>query len=195
MRRVLSAILLSSCAGAAQSHTGLGGTEGLAHGLAHPLGGLDHVLAMMAVGAIAAQLGGRAVWSVPLAFLSLMAVGAMLAIGGVGLPLVEVGIGTSVVVFGLLLASPAWLPAGFAAALVGGFALFHGHAHGSEMQEGASGLAYGAGFLLATAVLHGVGLGFGTILLRVRPTVGIAAVRTVGGAVALAGMAILSGYA
>ena len=155
----LAAALLMLAATAAQAHTGVGGTAGFAHGFAHPLGGIDHVLVMVAVGLFAAQLGGRALWLVPLSFVSVMMAGGALGMAGVAMPFVEIGIGLSVVVLGLAVAFGLHLPTAAAMALVGLFAIFHGHAHGAEMPESASGLAYGAGFVLATALLHALGIG------------------------------------
>jgi urease accessory protein len=120
--------------------------------------GLDHLLAMVAVGLWAAQLGGRAAWLIPAAFVSVMTAGAGLGMSGVHLPLVEQGIIASVVVLGLLIATAARLPLVASAGLVGVFALFHGVAHGTEMPASASGFAYAAGFALATATLHAIGL-------------------------------------
>lgn len=142
----------------AQAHPGHAAGAGFTHGFAHPMMGLDHLLAMLAVGLWAAQLGGRATWLVPAAFVSVMTAGAGLGMSGVHLPLVEQGIIASVLVLGLLIASAARLPLAASAALVGVFALFHGVAHGAEMPASASGLAYAAGFALATAALHAVGL-------------------------------------
>ena len=178
---------------AALAHTGIGAAGGFAHGFWHPIGGLDHVLAMVAVGAFAVCLGGRAVWLVPSAFVAMMAVGGFAGMEGIQLPLVETGIALSVVVLGLAVAFQWKLPVAAASALVGLFAIFHGHAHGSEMPVDASGLGYAAGFMLATASLHvaGIGLGLtvGSIGARSR-----FALQASGGVMALAGVALLSGY-
>src|SRR4051794_25073867 len=139
------AALLISVASAAQAHTGIGDTAGFAHGFAHPLGGIDHVVVMVAVGLFAARLGGRALWLVPLSFVSVMIAGGALGMAGIDVPFVEFGIGLSVVVLGLAVAFGLHLPTAAAMALVGVFAIFHGHAHGAEMPESASGLIYGAG--------------------------------------------------
>jgi urease accessory protein len=152
--------------GVALAHTGLGTTATFAHGLLHPLLGLDHVLAMVAVGLWAAQLGGRALFALPAAFLTVMLLGGLLGMAGVALPAVEVMIAGSVLALGALIALGRPLPWSLAMAIVGGFALFHGFAHGAEM-PGASGVAlYGAGFLLASATLHGLGIGLGLMLER-----------------------------
>jgi urease accessory protein len=142
----------------AQAHPGHAPGASFTHGFVHPMMGLDHLLAMLAVGLWAAQLGGRAAWLIPTAFVSVMTAGAGLGMSGVHLPLVEQGIIASVVVLGLLIATAARLPLAASAGLVGVFALFHGIAHGTEMPASASGFAYAAGFALATATLHAIGL-------------------------------------
>lgn len=162
--RFLTAFLTTLLvASEAFAHTGVGTTAGFAHGALHPLGGLDHLLAMVTVGLLAFHLGGKAIWLVPASFLAMMVVGGALGVAGVALPLVELGIVLSVVVLGALVAFGRSLPVALAMTLAGGFALFHGHAHGAEMPVAASGLIYGLGFLLSTAALHGAGLlaGFG----------------------------------
>ena len=175
----------------ALAHTGLGTTHGVAAGFAHPLGGPDHALAMLAVGWLAARIGGRALVAVPAAFLGAMALGGAAALAGLTLPAVEIGIGLSVVAFGALLAWPRDLPTAAVTAVVGAFAIFHGHAHGTEMPADASGLAYGAGFLLATALLHAAGIALGIAAERTlrAPMAG----RVAGMATALAGVALLAG--
>ncbi|MGD9614538.1 MAG: HupE/UreJ family protein [Alphaproteobacteria bacterium] len=189
----LAAALLTAAATVAHAHTGAGEAAGFAHGLAHPLGGLDHVLVMIAVGLFAAHLGGRALWLVPLSFLAMMAVGGVLGMVGIGVPFVEIGIGLSVVVLGLAVAFGMHVPTAAAMALVGLFALFHGHAHGAEMPDAVSGLAYAAGFVLATALLHAFGIGLGLALGKTGAAIGRGALRTAGSAMALAGVAILAG--
>jgi urease accessory protein len=150
----------------ALAHTGLGAPATLASGFVHPLIGLDHLLAMVAVGLWAAQLGGRALYALPAAFLSVMLLGGLLGMGGLALPAVEIVILGSVLVLGATIAFGRPLPWGLASAVVGGFALSHGFAHGAEMPAAASAMAYGAGFLLATAALHGLGIGLGVALER-----------------------------
>ena len=165
-------------------------TGGLTHGFLHPLGGLDHVLAMVAVGLIAAGIGGRALLLVPAAFLAMMAVGGAAGALGWDLPYVETGIALSVLVLGLVLALGAVPPVAGAMALVGAFAVFHGFSHGAEMPGAASGVAYGLGFLAATAFLHAAGLGLGLAARRLdtRP-----ALRVAGAALAAAGLGLLAG--
>ena len=178
---------------AALAHTGIGAAGGFAHGFWHPIGGLDHVLAMVAVGAFAVRLGGRAVWLVPAAFLAMMAVGGLVGMERIQLPFVETGIALSVTMLGLAVAFQWKLPVAAASALVGLFAIFHGHAHGSEMPVDASGLAYAVGFMLATASLHVAGIGLGLAVGRIGARSRLA-LQASGGAMALAGVALLSGY-
>lgn len=185
----LSTLLLPSLAFA---HTGVGATHGFWHGFSHPLTGLDHILAMVMVGVFAFQLGGRAVWAVPAAFVGVMAVGGALGVAGIPLPFVELGIALSVIVLGAVVALNLRAPVAAAMALVGFFALFHGHAHGAEMPESAGGLAYGLGFMLATALLHaaGVGAGFGLARTGERsPWL----TRAAGGFASVLGVGILAG--
>jgi urease accessory protein len=189
---VIAAALLASSA--AQAHVGVGDTHGFVHGFAHPMSGVDHILAMVAVGLFAAHLGGRALYLVPLSFVAMMIVGGMLGIAGVSLPFVEIGIGLSVVVFGIAVAFSLDIPAALAMMLVGFFAIFHGHAHGTEMPESVSGLAYGGGFILATAALHALGIGLGLIIGKTSQVYGERILQAVGGAMALIGVAILTGY-
>lgn len=175
----------------ALAHTGIGTTHGVAAGLSHPLGGLDHALAMLAVGWLAARIGGRALVAVPAAFLGAMALGGVLALAGLTMPAVEIGIGLSVVAFGALLAFPRDLPVAGVALVVGAFAIFHGHAHGTEMPADVSGLSYGAGFLVATGLLHAAGIGLGMAADRL--VRGRLAGRLAGAATAIAGIVLLAG--
>ena len=133
----------------------------LISGFMHPLGGLDHIIAMVAVGLLAARLGGRALWLVPASFITAMALAGLAGSAGMGLPYVETGIAVSVVVLGAIVALRVAMPIAAAMGLVAFFAIFHGYAHGIEMPETASGLAYGAGFVAATVLLHGIGIGLG----------------------------------
>lgn len=178
---VAAVILLPTLA---EAHPGLH-ADGLVAGALHPLTGLDHLLAMVAVGLWAASLGGAARWLAPAAFVSLMAVGAALGVGGIVLPGIEPLIAASVVGLGLAVAARLRVSAAAAAALVGVFALAHGQAHGAEMPAMASPLAYGLGFAAATAALHAVGLGGG----QLRPAV----TRIAGAGIALAGLALAVG--
>src|SRR5580698_8957387 len=126
-------------------------TSGFSAGVAHPLHGLDHILAMVAVGLWAAQLGGRAKWLVPASFVSVMALGGALGMAGVAIPFAEQGIFASVLILGVLIAASVRLPLAASMSIVGLFALCHGHAHGTEIPAAASGFNYALGFVLATA--------------------------------------------
>jgi urease accessory protein len=170
------------------AHAESGRADGLLAGLQHPVSGLDHVLAMVAVGLWGAQLGAPAIWLLPLTFPLVMAFGGMFGLMGVPLPGAEVGIALSALVLGLAIVT-AWRPALWAAAgVVGFFAIFHGHAHGTELSAGANGLAYSLGFVAATGALHACGIGIG-VIQRWNP--GQLALRAAGAGVAAAGAAFL----
>jgi urease accessory protein len=169
----------------ALAHTGGEHAMGFFAGFAHPLGGADHLMAMLAVGLWAGLLGGRAVLALPAAFLAAMAAGFGLGAAGVALPMVEAGIAASVIVLGVAVALATRPPLGLSLALAALFGLAHGHAHGTEMLAGAGIAAYAAGFLLATALLHAAGLGLARL-----PAPRILA-RSAGAAVALAGLFLL----
>ncbi|MEK9662720.1 MAG: HupE/UreJ family protein [Alphaproteobacteria bacterium] len=194
----LSAGALSfACGGAvlllaapAQAHTGIGTTSGLAAGLLHPLFGLDHLLAMVAIGLLAVQRGGRALWAVPACFVGAMIGASAIGIAGLALPLVEFGIAVSAIVLGTAIALRQTVPNGLAMALAAGFALFHGHAHGAEIPPAASALIYGAGFVAATVALHGAGIGIGLAARCAAPRLAGTGMRLGGGAIALAGLAV-----
>jgi len=188
---VFTATLL--IATAAEAHTGAGAASGLSHGFFHPIGGLDHILAMAGIGLLGFVIGGRALWLVPAAFVAMMAVGGALGVAGIGLPFVEAGIALSVVVIGAALAFGGSVPLALAMALAGGFAVFHGHAHGTEMPLAASGLTYGLGFMAATALLHGLGIGAGFALNAVAGAASRRAARVGGALLSLSGLAILTG--
>lgn len=147
----------------AWAHVGSGEAGGFLIGLQHPVSGLDHVLAMIAVGLWGAQLGHPAVWLLPVAFPMMMACGGMLGLMGFPLPGVEVGIAVSAVVLGVMVLVEARTPLPVALGIVAFFAIFHGHAHGAELPEGQSGLLYSMGFVMATGCLHGVGITIGLI--------------------------------
>lgn len=176
----------------ALAHTGVSTAHDLTHGFIHPLSGVDHVLAMVAVGLFAANLGGRALWLVPAAFIGTMIIGGLLGASGVGLPLVEPGIGLSVVVMGLVIALGVRMPTVAAMALVGAFALFHGHAHGTGGTGLASFAPYALGFIAATALLLLSGIGLKLVLDRLGATPANAVMRAAGVAGVLAGVAILA---
>jgi urease accessory protein len=147
----------------AWAHTEQGRAEGFFAGLRHPTSGLDHVLAMVSVGLWGAQLGAPAIWLLPVTFPMVMAFGGMLGLMGIPLPGVEVGIAVSGILLGLAVLSEWRPPLGAAAVIVGFFAVFHGHAHGSALPAGASGLLYSIGFVVATGTLHAVGIAIGVI--------------------------------
>jgi urease accessory protein len=191
-RAAAAAAFLIATSGAALAHSGHGDAGGVLHGFTHPLGGLDHVLAMVAVGLFAAHLGGRALWLVPATFVAVMALGGALGMAGIALPFVETGIALSVVVLGLAVALRISVPTLAAMALVAFFAIFHGYAHGAEMPIDASGASYAAGFLAATALLHGAGIALGLTVARLGQFAS-RAMQVTGGAMALAGVVILVG--
>ncbi|MBR9766315.1 MAG: HupE/UreJ family protein [Rhodobacteraceae bacterium] len=187
---VLAALMLQ--AGTAQAHEGAGIAGGFASGFSHPILGWDHVVAMVAVGLWGAVLGRPALWILPLVFPLVMALGAAAGILGLPLPAVETGIALSGVVLGLMVALALPAPLWLAGVVTGVFAIFHGHAHGTELPQAATPLAYGLGFVLATGMLHLGGIGLG-LLWNSRH--GQMAVRAAGLAIAAAGGAFLTGIA
>lgn len=168
MVKLMLTVLGLLAATPALAHTGLPPVHGFGPGFAHPWQGFDHVLVMLAVGLWAARLGGNARWALPLGFLLLMGAGATLALAGLVLPRVETGIALSVLAMGTLLLLGLRPRTGTALGAVGLFALFHGHVHGAELPAGQDMGAHGAGFLLATALLHGLGLTGGWALRQRR---------------------------
>lgn len=179
MKKTLSfATLLMLMGAPAFAHVGHGETSSFAAGIAHPLGGLDHVAVMIAVGLWAALKGGRALWLWPAAFVGVMLVGGALGMAHVALPFVEPAILASVVALGLLVALAVDVPVAAGAVIIAAFALFHGHAHGAEATETMRGLEYMAGFALATATLHAIGIGFAQLTARnaLRPLIRVAGV-------------------
>jgi len=165
------------------AHDG-GSAAGLLSGLYHPISGLDHVLAMVAVGIWGAQLGKPAIWVLPVTFPMVMALGGMIGLLGLGLPGVEVAIGLSALLLGVMVALEHRTDLRLAAALVGFFAVFHGNAHGTELPDGQSALLYSIGFVVSTGTLHGAGIGLGVIHRRER---GRSALRLAGTVIALGG--------
>ena len=163
-RLSLSAILFLAAAMPAYAHVGVGTTSSFTAGFMHPVSGLDHMTVMVAVGLWAALKGGRAIWAWPAAFVGVMLGGAALGMAHVPVPFVEPGILASVVALGLLVALAIDLPFAAGVAIIGLFALFHGHAHGTEVPENAGGLEYMAGFAVATVLLHAVGIAAGLSL-------------------------------
>jgi urease accessory protein len=186
----LSGGMLLLLTGVAEAHPGHPGHGSFSGGFAHPFSGIDHILAMVAVGILAARMGGRALWALPLTFISLMAGGGLLNLGGASVPGVEQGIAASVLVLGLMLASPAKMPLRVSAALVALFAIFHGYAHVAEMRAGSTAGQYAIGFIAATALLHGAGIGIGTMCRK--PAMGLW-IRAAGAAMACCGLLLLMG--
>ena len=181
----LALAVLCLFAGTASAHTGAHTATGFAGGLAHPLLGLDHLLAMIAVGLWAAQQGGRALWAVPAAFVATMVLGGALAWTGMALPHVETAIALSVLVLGLLIATRSNVPVLAGMVIAAGFSLFHGYAHGLEIPQAASPALYVLGFMLATAFLHGVGIA-GSLVSR-------HAMQATGVGIAASGLAMILG--
>jgi len=182
-----TALVLVGLQTAALAHMGFH-PAGLGDGLAHPFSGLDHVLAMVAVGLWASQLGRPAYWVLPLTFPIVMALGAALGFAGVALPWTEIGIGVSVLVLGLVIAFALRPSIAVSVALIALFAMVHGYAHGTELPASASALAYGIGFVVATLVLHAIGLGLGWFT---NSAAGRLAMRGAGAAIAVAGLVLL----
>jgi urease accessory protein len=180
--------LLLLNASEASAHVNKGEAAGFLSGVRHPISGLDHVIAMIAVGLWGAQLGAPAIWVLPVAFPMVMACGGMLALMGIHLPGVEIGIAASAVLLGVAVLLELRPNLAIAAALVGFFAIFHGHAHGTELPPDQSGLLYSMGFVLATGCLHGVGIGIGTVH---RWNYGKVLVRVAGAAIAVTGAGFL----
>lgn len=181
---VLTGLLLPATALAHPGH--MAGSMGFSTGFLHPFTGADHLLAMVAVGIWAAQQGGRARWTVPIAFVTFMLIGGALGISAIGLPYIESGILVSILVLGFLVAGAFKFPLTISGGLVGVFAIFHGYAHGSEMPVGISVLSYSIGFAVATALLHGLGLGSGMLLQRRHDILS----RLAGSAIVLGGLAL-----
>ncbi|MGD2119576.1 MAG: HupE/UreJ family protein [Chromatiales bacterium] len=185
----LFALTLLLLAGSAQAHQG-GDVGGFMSGFSHPINGWDHVVAMLAVGLWGAFLGSPAIWLLPVVFPLVMAFGGALGVVGVPLPGIEIGIAVSAIVLGAMVAFAARPPVWVAAVLVGLFAIFHGHAHGTELPDATSPLTYSIGFVIATGMLHLFGISFG---LLVRWPIGKIAVRLGGGAISAAGLVFLNG--
>lgn len=188
---VLAALALLA-ATAAEAHTAAGAGGGFASGFTHPLFGFDHVVAMVAVGLWGAVLGAPAIWLLPVVFPLVMALGGALGVLGVPLPAVETGIALSGVVLGLLVALCVRAPLWVAAVIVGAFAIFHGHAHGTELPEAANPYAYAAGFVVGTGLLHLAGIAIGGLT---KTKEGTWAVRAAGVVIAAVGAAFLTGVA
>lgn len=187
---LIIAMILLACASVSNAHEGAGLAGGFVSGLLHPVLGWDHVVAMIAVGLWGAFLGSPAIWILPVVFPLVMAFGGALGVIGIPIPAVETGIALSAVVLGAMVTFAARPPIWFAAVIVGAFAIFHGHAHGTELPNAANALAYSIGFVIATGLLHLFGIAFG---LLTRWPAGKIAVRAGGGLIALAGVGFLTG--
>ena len=182
----LPALVVSSAP--VHAHVQTGEASGFLTGVGHPVSGLDHVVAMIAVGLWGAQLGAPALWLLPVTFPMMMALGGVAGLLGVPLPGIEVGIAASAVLLGLVVMFALRPPLAVAVALVAVFAVFHGHAHGTEPPPGQSALLYSMGFVVATGCLHGVGIAIGVIQ---RWRWGQTLLRAVGAVVALAGIVFM----
>lgn len=178
----------TAMASPAWAHVEKGAASGLVAGLHHPISGWDHILAMIAVGLWGAQLGAPAIWLLPVTFPMVMAFGGFLGLIGIPLPGIEIGIALSAIMLGLMVATEARPPLGVAAALVAIFAVFHGHAHGTELPENQSGMLYSIGFVIATGCLHAIGIAIGLIH---RWPLGQKVVRAAGAGITLAGVYFL----
>jgi urease accessory protein len=190
-RCALGAAIVCLAPAAALAHPGFAPHSGLEAGFLHPLTGVDHLLAMITVGIFAAHVGRRGLWSLPLGFLMLMAVGGVLGTTGVRLPFVEMMIALSVVALGLAVAIPRQWPVAAATLLVGAFAVFHGHAHGAELPTGVPAAPYAVGFMLATMLLLLAGIALGAGLLRLDSTRTRGMSQWVGLGIAVAGIGLV----
>jgi urease accessory protein len=194
MRFLLALAILALSPTLAFAHAGADHAVGFIHGFAHPIGGLDHVLAMVAVGVFAYVLGGRSLWLVPLSFVAMMEVGFALGLAQFKLPFVELGIALSSIAIGAAAAMGRPMPVALAMSLVGAFAIFHGHAHGAEMPTDSSGLTYAAGFVAATALLHLSGIAATASIASMIGRHGRLAARLAGGLFAAGGIGVLAGW-
>lgn len=189
MKRILTTAILALGATPAFAHLSPEQHGSFVAGLSHPVFGLDHILAMIAVGLWAAVLGGRARWALPASFVGVMMLGYVAAVFGYGLPFVEPIILLSVLALGLAVALPVYLPAFAAASIVGAFALFHGLAHGGELGSAAA-LSFGVGFVLSTALLHGIGVALA--VAAGRALTGTQVIRGLGWATTLGGVWVIA---
>ncbi len=189
MRLIVLSVALLMLSQAASAHEASGVAGGFESGFMHPILGWDHVAAMVAVGLWGAVLGQPAIWVLPVTFPLVMAIGGALGVAGVPVPGVEIGIALSALILGVMVVSAARPPLWLAAVVVAGFAIFHGHAHGTELPHAVSPLAYSIGFVLSTGMLHLCGIAFG-LLTRWRS--GTLLVRAGGAVIALAGAVFLA---
>jgi len=187
-KSILTILFSLGWAQVAWAHVEGGQAAGFLTGLQHPWSGLDHVLAMIAVGLWGAQLGSPALWLLPIAFPMMMAMGAMMGLMGIPVPGVEIGIALSAVLLGTMISAEVRPKLAIAVSMVGFFAIFHGHAHGTELPAGQSGLLYSMGFVIATGCLHGLGITLGLVN---RLPAGRWALRGAGAYIAVMGMVFL----
>jgi len=191
MRYLLIILLILALPGMVLAHTGEGITGGLMSGFMHPIAGLDHVTAMIAVGILGAFLGKPAIWVLPVVFPLVMAFGGVLGLVGVPIPFIEIGIAVSSIVLGLMILFAVKFPLWITAIIVAAFAIFHGHAHGTELPKAANALSYSVGFVVSTGLLHLAGIGIGELI---RWPAGQIIARAIGGIIALAGVGFLTGW-
>lgn len=189
-KTLLVATLFALIASPAFAHVGAGSTASFAAGIAHPLAGIDHIAVMVAVGLWAVLKGGRALWVWPATFVGMMLIGGALGMAHIPLPYAEPAILASVVTLGILVMLAADLPVWVGALVIGTFAVFHGYAHGSEVAETVNGAEYMAGFAMATASLHALGIGFALLMNRIHAR---ALVRVAGLACVLVGVGLFAG--
>lgn len=191
LRYLLVVLVSLFAAESVLAHSGEGITGGLLSGFMHPVAGLDHVTAMVAVGILGAFLGRPAIWVLPVVFPLVMTFGGVLGLLGVPIPYIEIGIAVSSIVLGLMILFALKPPLWIAAIIVAAFAIFHGHAHGTELPKAANALAYSVGFVVSTGLLHLAGIGIGELI---RWPAGQIIARAVGGIIALAGVGFLTGW-
>ncbi|MBN8580278.1 MAG: HupE/UreJ family protein [Anaerolineae bacterium] len=186
------ALLFAAIPGVAYAHDGTNlGLGGFLSGMVHPVLGYDHLLAMLSVGIISAQIGGRAIWTVPATFVSVMAIGGVLGLINIGLNVTELGIAVSLVILGLVIAAERKIPTLIVMIGVGFFAIFHGYAHGAEMPDTAEPFLYALGFLVGTALIHIAGVVIGDISRHYER--GKVALRVGGALIALVGLLFIFG--
>ena len=176
----------------AWAHTGFDNVRGFMHGFSHPFSGVDHILVMLLVGIFSYRLGGRALWMVPTSFVVVMGAGGIIGAAGITMPFLETGIALSVVVLGTSVVFDLKGPATAAIAIVSPFAIIHGNAHGMEMGANAFSVAYPAGFMLATALLHVSGMGISALNEKISRSCEGLVIRSIGGVAAVVGIGILT---
>ena len=192
LKSFLMALLFAAIPGVAYAHDGTNlGLGGFLSGIVHPVLGYDHLLAMLSVGIISAQIGGRAIWTVPSTFVTVMAIGGVLGLMNIGLTVTELGIAVSLVILGLVIAAERRIPTLIVMIGVGFFAIFHGYAHGAEMPDTAEPFLYALGFLVGTALIHISGVVIGDISRHYES--GKVILRIGGGLISLVGLLFIFG--